>query len=85
MLHEEILKALYLKSPTSQRMHRIQCLVNSKEISVKSLGSILVKAKLSIENCYPLNKPYQHVLSCFIFQYVSFLILLKYENERLKH
>lgn len=53
MLHVENVKALYLKSPTTQRMNWRQCLVNSKEISVNSLESILVKAKLPIENCYP--------------------------------
>lgn len=56
MLHVEILKALYLKSPTSQRMNWRQRLVNSKKkkkLSVNSLESILMKAKLPIENCYP--------------------------------
>lgn len=70
MLHTEILKALYLKSPTSQRMNWRQCLVNSKEISVTSLESILMKAKLPIENCYPWTKPYKHALCCLIFQYM---------------
>lgn len=53
MLHVEILKALYLKSPTSQRMNWRQRLVNSNKLSVNSLESILMKVKLPIENCYP--------------------------------
>ena len=60
-------------------------LVNSKEISVDFLKSILMKAKLPIENCYP----WTNLINMFFVVSSSsiclLLILLKYENERLKH
>ena len=85
MLHAENLKVLYLKSPTSWRMNWRPCLVNSKEISVDFLKSILMKAKLPIENCYP----WTNFINMFFIVSSSsiclLLILLKYENERIKH
>lgn len=53
MLHVEIFKALCLKSPASQRMNWRQCLVNAQNFSENFLESILMKAKLPTENCYP--------------------------------
>lgn len=67
MLHIEILKAFYLKSPTSQRMNWRQHLVNSKGILVISLESIWMKAKLPIENYCPC----QHIPCCLISQCMS--------------
>ena len=85
MLHAENLKVLYLKSPTSWRMNWRPCLVNSKEISVDFLKSILMKAKLPIENCYP----WRNFINMFFVVSSSsiclLLILLKNENERLEH
>ena len=61
------------------------CLVNAKEISVDFLKSILMKAKLPIENCYP----WTNLINMFFVVSSSsiclLLILLKYENERQKH
>ena len=84
MLHAENLKALYLKSPTSCRMNWWPCLVNSKEISVDFLKSILMKAKLPVANCYPWTSLINMFFVVSSSSTCLLSILLKYENERLK-
>ena len=84
MLHAENLKALYLKSPTSWRINWWPCLVNSKEISVDFLKSILMKAKLPVANCYPWTSLINMFFVVSSSSTCLLSILLKYENERLK-